>query len=88
MVRVARNELEREQVRGAVEEAWHALRFAFDSPQQQGAAAVRRRLARAVLAGRAQGRRHRPDLVTYALGQLDPLPAKWARPEDARYWDW
>ena len=87
MVRVVRNELEREQVRGAVEEAWNALSFAFDSPDQKGAAAVRRRIARAVLAGRAQGRRHGPGLVTYALGRLDPLPAKWARPGDARVWD-
>lgn len=88
MVPVVRNEREREQLKGAVEEAWNALRFAFDSPDQQGAAAVRRRITRAVLAGRAQGRRHRPDLVTYALSQLEPLPAKWTRPKDTGYWDW
>ena len=88
MVPVARNRVEREHWKGAVEDAWKALRFAFDSPHQEGAAAVRARLARAVLKGRAQGRRHRPDLVTYALAQLDPLPAKWTRPNDARYWEW
>jgi len=75
-------------LKGAVEDAWSALRFAFDSPDQEGAAAVRTRLARAVLAGRAQGRRHRHDLVNYALAQLDPLPAKWSRPNGARSWEW
>ena len=88
MVLAVRNERECEQLTGAVEEAWGALRFAFDSPDQQGAAAVRARLARAVLEARAQGRRHLPDLVTYALAQLEPLPAKWTRPKDARYWEW
>lgn len=88
MVGVVRDKLEREQVRGAVEEAWSALRFAFDSPDQKGAAEVRRRIARAVLAGRAQGRRHRPDLVTYALGKLDPLPAKWTRRGDGGHRNW
>ena len=53
MVLVERNKHEREHLKGAVEEAWNALRFAFDSPDQEGAAAVRTRLARAVLAGRA-----------------------------------
>jgi len=88
LVRAAGNEREREQWKGAVEEAWNALGFAFDSPDQQGAAAVRARLARAVLRGRAQGRRHGPDLVTYALAQIEPLPAKWTHPRDARYWEW
>lgn len=86
-MQVERNECEFEQVRDVVEEAWTALRFAFDSADQDGAAAVRRRIALAVLAGRAQGRRHRPDLVTYALGQLDPLPAKWNRRNDADHPD-
>ena len=88
MVLAVRNEHECEHLKGAVEEAWGALRFAFDSPDQNGAAAVRRRITRAVIAGRAQGRRHRPDLVTYALSQLEPLPAKWTRQKGAGYWDW
>ena len=79
---------ERECLKDALEDAWAALRFAFDSPHQEGAAAVRTRLARAVIAGRAQGRRHRPDLVNYALAQLDPLPATWTRPTVTRAWDW
>jgi len=88
LVLVERNKHEREHLKGAVEEAWNALRFAFDSPDQEGAAAVRTRLARAVLAGRAQGRSHGPDLVNYALAQLDPLPAKWSRQQESRYREW
>ncbi len=88
MVQVELDQHEREHLKGVMEEAWAALRFAFDSPDQEGAAAVRNRLARAVLMGRAQGRRHHPDLVNYALAQLDPLPAKWTRPDVSHAWEW
>jgi len=65
-------------LKGVFDQAWHALDFAFDSPETPDACETRDKLARLVLIAVSEGTRAPKEIIGKALGRLDPLPARWA----------
>jgi hypothetical protein len=66
-------------LKDAFDESWRSLAFAYDDDLSIDATLIRKRIARSLLINRARGIKSGSELVTRALAELQPVPAKWAR---------